>query len=154
MATETLTGVYSSGVYVKANYTGVTLTSTAQVLGSGLYVKGYAAVYNSGFIKETYGARYYGIELNAGGTVENDLSASIYGYIAIYSHGGTPANIVNSGGIFATRTGVTLQGGHRRQRGHHPGPEPRRGSGGGRGEQRWIDRRDERYHRNRGDLGR
>jgi hypothetical protein len=113
MTTHTITGSISS-YYVQAPITVVTVTSTGTVGAGGLSLSnlGVYTVANSGRIGTTSGL--YGVLIPIGGTVINNLGATISGGpvgVSIGSGYGGPstsslASIVNNGTIQASGNGV------------------------------------------------
>jgi hypothetical protein len=114
MTTKILTGGYSSGYYLNTfKYSGVELTKTATMGGSGLYSYNPTQVTNFGDIAVL--ASYDGVDLASGGTVTNgDFfdAGKIYGDTGIvtgsYAEAQGRGTVVNYSYVGGRTTGIRL----------------------------------------------
>ena len=103
MTTKTITGTYTSGYYLQPTFTGLNITSTASVYGSGVTTSPTqgAAIDNQGKVEGTGN----GITLNDGGSVTNgsasNYNALIEGVSPIVANNAA-ATVINFGTIEST----------------------------------------------------
>jgi hypothetical protein len=113
MTTKTLSTYAAAGYTLLSKYSGLLITSTGGVGGTGLHVNFYAKVYNDGRV--TASAKNYGMYLADGGYIRNGgasyLQALITGYAGIVANGAT-ALVSNFGSISGSYAGgVVLERG-------------------------------------------
>jgi hypothetical protein len=114
MTLKILSNTYVANGYVlKTSYSGIVVESTATIGIPGLLLTAEGAVYNYGEIfGRTKGGIHIpvtsGVELRAGGVVDNGASGAISGYLGVYLDvGGT---VSNNGAINGMQIGVAAAG--------------------------------------------
>jgi hypothetical protein len=109
MTTKTISGNYPSGFTLSTKYSGLILTTSASVGGSGVDVLGNASVDNYGRIAAS--GESIGLYMNKGGTIINEGGGAISGNNAIQSSSTATTSVVNFGSISGALNGVALYGG-------------------------------------------
>jgi hypothetical protein len=113
MATKTINGAYPGGFVLGDVYSGLTLTASASVGGTGVYVAGTASVLNEGSIAAGDARSDAGVYFREGGQVTNAFGGHITGYDGVASTVTRPVvvNIFNDGAITGSHAGVSVSAG-------------------------------------------